>query len=370
VRHVPFLDLGALHREIRPALDEAWRRVADSGWFVLGPEVEAFEAEFAAFCGVRFCVGVGNGLEALHLLLRAYGIGPGDEVLVPSNTFIATWLAVSQAGATPVPVEPSAETHTLDPQAIEACITSRTRAVIPVHLYGQPADMDPINDIAARRGLIVIEDAAQAQGARHKGRRCGALGNAAGTSFYPGKNLGALGDAGAVLTDDSAIADAVKRLRNYGSSVKYKHELPGYNSRLDELQAAMLRVKLAVLDEWNARRRRIAAAYSSCLSGSSLQLPVVPDYADPVWHLYVVRSRHRDALQEHLTRSGIGTVIHYPTPPHLQPCYREFAGSRLPVAERAAREVLSLPMSPAMSLEDVEYVAAAIAGFEASERAA
>jgi dTDP-4-amino-4,6-dideoxygalactose transaminase len=361
---IAFLDLARLHQEIRPALDEAWRRVSDSGWFVLGPEVEAFEAEFAAYCGVRFCIGVGNGLEALHLLLRAYGIGTGDEVLVPSNTFIATWLAVSQAGATPVPVEPEADTHTMDPAAMAAAITPRTRAVMPVHLYGLPADMDRINAVAAQHGLVVIEDAAQAQGARYKGRRCGALGHATGTSFYPGKNLGALGDAGAVLTNDEAIAGKVKRLRNYGSSVKYVHELAGYNSRLDELQAALLRVKLGFLDDWNARRALIAAAYSTRLCGGGIGLPVVPGYADPVWHLYVVRSRRRDALQEHLSRCGIGTVIHYPTPPHHQPCYRDFARYSLPVAERAAREVLSLPMSPAMRMEEVEVVAASIASFE------
>jgi dTDP-4-amino-4,6-dideoxygalactose transaminase len=367
MQKVPFLDLARLHKEIRPALDEAWRRVADSGWFVLGPEVEAFEAEFATYCGARFCVGVGNGLEALHLLLRAYGIGRGDEVLVPSNTFIATWLAVSQAGATPVPVEPSADTHTLDPAAMEACITPRTRAVIPVHLYGQSADMDPINAVAARHGLVVIEDAAQAQGARYKGRRCGALGHAAGTSFYPGKNLGALGDAGAVLTNDESIANAVRRLRNYGSTIKYVHELSGYNSRLDELQAAILRVKLAVLDDWNARRARVAAAYAKRLAGAGIELPVVPGYADPAWHLYVVRCSRRDALQQHLSRSGIGTVIHYPTPPHRQPCYSDFAGRSLPVAERAAREVLSLPMSPALSLEEADLVARSIAAFDVAK---
>ena len=260
---VPFLDLGRLHQSIRAPLDAAYHRVMDSGWFIMGPELEAFEAEFAQYCEVKHCIGVGNGLEALHLLLRAYGIGPGDEVIVPSNTFIATWLAVTQCGATPVPVEPDVNTHNIDPALIAAAITPRTRAIMPVHLYGQPADMDPINEIAAKHGLIVIEDAAQAQGARYKGRRTGSLGHAAGTSFYPGKNLGALGDGGAVLTSDDAIADKVRQLRNYGSKIKYQHDLAGYNSRLDEMQAAFLRVKLTVLDDWNALRSEIADQYSS-----------------------------------------------------------------------------------------------------------
>ena len=260
MKSVPFLDLGLVHREIRGALDEAFKRVLDSGWFIMGPELEAFEAEFAAYCGVKHCIGVGNGLEALHLLLRAYGVGPGDEVIVPSNTFIATWLAVSECGATPVPVEPNPLTHNIEAPAIAAAITSRTKAIMPVHLYGQTADMDPINELARKHGLVVIEDAAQAQGALYKGRRAGSLGDAAGTSFYPGKNLGALGDGGAVLTSDDAIAEKVKRLRNYGSQVKYQHDVAGYNSRLDEVQAALLRVKLGVLDQWHGRRTAIAAS--------------------------------------------------------------------------------------------------------------
>ncbi|MDT8283004.1 MAG: DegT/DnrJ/EryC1/StrS family aminotransferase, partial [Gammaproteobacteria bacterium] len=237
---VPFLDLGLLHQPIRKSLDLAYHRVMDSGWFIMGPELEAFEAEFAQYCEVKHCVGVGNGLEALHLLLRAYEIGRGDEVIVPSNTFIATWLAVTECGATPIPVEPDIATHNIDPALVANAITSRTRAIIPVHLYGQPADMDPIKDLATNHGLIVIEDAAQAHGARYKGRRAGSLGHAAATSFYPGKNLGALGDGGAVLTNDDVIADKVKQLRNYGSTVKYQHNIAGYNSRLDEMQAAFL----------------------------------------------------------------------------------------------------------------------------------
>lgn len=364
MKSVPFLDLGRLHQSIREPLDAAYRRVVDSGWFIMGPELEAFEAEFAQYCEVKHCIGVGNGLEALHLLLRAYGIGPGDEVIVPSNTFIATWLAVTECGATPVPVEPNIDTHNIDPALIANAITSRTRAIIPVHLYGQPADMDPINALAAKYCLVVIEDAAQAQGARYKGRRAGSLGHATATSFYPGKNLGALGDGGAVLTNDDAIAEKVKQLRNYGSKVKYQHDLAGYNSRLDEMQAAFLRVKLAILDEWNTRRREIATQYSKLLAGADIDLPFVPEYAEPVWHLYVIRSKQRDALKAHLEQQGISTVIHYPIPPHRQACYQDFQGHKLPIAEILAEEVLSLPISSAMSADQVECVARSIFNFK------
>jgi len=363
---VPFLDLGRLHQSIREPLDAAYRRVMDSGWFIMGPELEAFEAEFAHYCEVKHCIGVGNGLEAIHLLLRAYDIGPGDEVIVPSNTFIATWLAVTECGATPVPVEPSIATHNLDPGLISNAITSRTRAIIPVHLYGQPADMDPINALATKHGLVVIEDAAQAQGARYKGRRVGSLGHAAGTSFYPGKNLGALGDGGAVLTDDDAIADKVKQLRNYGSKVKYQHDLLGYNSRLDEMQAAFLRVKLTVLDEWNIRRREVADQYSRLLANADIVLPYVPEYAEPVWHLYVIRSKQRDALKAHLEQQGVSTVIHYPIPPHRQACYQVFRGHNLPIVELLAGEVLSLPMSPELKVSQIECVAKTVSGFPQS----
>lgn len=353
---VPFLDLGRLHQSIREPLDEAYRRVMDSGWFIMGPELEAFESEFAAYSEVKHCIGVGNGLEALHLLLRAYGIGPGDEVIVPSNTFIATWLAVSQCGATPVPVEPDVKTHNIDPALVAAAITPRTRAIMPVHLYGQPADMDPINELAVKYGLIVIEDAAQAQGARYKGRRAGSLGHAAGTSFYPGKNLGALGDGGAVLTNDDAIAEKVRQLRNYGSTVKYQHELAGYNSRLDELQAAFLRAKLVVLDEWNARRREVANQYSLQLSNADIILPQAPEYTEPVWHLFVIRSKQRDALKAHLEQQGVSAVIHYPIPPHLQACYLNHKAQNLPIAAKLSKEVLSLPMSPSLTLEEIKFV--------------
>lgn len=360
---VPFLDLKRLHHPMRASLDEAYRRVMDSGWFIMGPELEAFESEFATYSDVRHCIGVGNGLEALHLLLQAYGIGPGDEVIVPSNTFIATWLAVSQCGAKPVPVEPDIRTHNIDPALITSAISSRTRAIIPVHLYGQPADMDPINEIAMKHGLIVIEDAAQAQGARYKGKRAGSLGHAAGTSFYPGKNLGALGDAGAILTNDNSIAQKVRQLRNYGSKMKYQHDIAGCNSRLDEMQAAFLRVKLNLLDDGNKLRRQIASQYLSLFSDSDVILPCVPDYAEPVWHLFVIRSGVRDELQAHLTRQEIGTVIHYPIPPHRQACYADYSAAALPIAEQLAREVLSLPMSPSLNHAEIESVARAMTSF-------
>ncbi len=359
---IPFLSLADAQRELRPELDAAWRRVMDSGWFVLGPEVEALEREFAAYCGARHGVGVANGLEALHLVLRAWDIGPGDEVIVPANTYIATWLAVTHAGATPVPVEPDPATYNLDPARIEAAITPRTRAILPVHLYGLAADMAPIMAIAARHGLRVLEDAAQAHGATVGGRRAGVLGHAAAFSFYPGKNLGAFGDAGAVTTDDEALARRLRSLRNYGSAVKYHNEEIGFNSRLDELQAALLRVRLAHLDEWNARRRAIASLYATALAGTGLVLPVEPVGFGHVWHLYVVRSAQRERLRQRLEAAGIGTLIHYPVPPHLQPAYAGLGlreGS-LPLSEAIHREVLSLPIGPQLTLDQAAEVAAAV----------
>ena len=359
---IPFLDLRAPYVELREEFDEAYHRVMDSGWYILGEEVEAFEAEWAAYCGVKHCVGVGNGLEALHLVLRAWGIGPGDEVIVPSNTYIATWLAVSYAGATPVPVEPDPLTYNLDPNRIEAAVTPRTKAVLPVHLYGQPADMDPIVEVAHRYELKVLEDAAQAHGARYKGRRTGSLGDAAGWSFYPGKNLGAFGDAGAVTTDDAELADRVRVLRNYGSRVKYHNEVKGFNSRLDPLQAAFLRVKLRHLDEWNERRTRVAAAYLHALHDApALVLPHVPTWAAPCWHLFVVRHPHRDELQRGLQAAGIGTLIHYPIPPHRSGAYADagYAKGIYPLAERLAATVLSLPIGPHFSGE-IDWLAATV----------
>lgn len=361
---VPFLDLRAAHSEIESRLGEAFRRTLRSGWYILGEEVERFEREFAAYCGAKHCVGVGNGLEALHLILRAYGVGPGDEVIVPSNTYIATWLAVSQCGARPVPVEPDERTYNIDPQRIAAAITPRTRALIAVHLYGQAADMHPIAEVAARHGIKLVEDAAQAHGARYFGRRAGALADAAGFSFYPGKNLGALGDAGAVTTDDGALAGRVRVLRNYGSQKKYQNEVKGYNSRLDELQAALLREKLALLDAWNERRRALSRRYLAGLSGLPLVLPHVPPDNEPAWHLFVVRSPQRDALAARLDAMGIGTLVHYPVPPHLQPAYAELGlgpGS-FPLSEAIHREVLSLPLWPQMTDAQADYVIAGLHG--------
>lgn len=356
---IPFLDLKSPYLELQAELDDVYRRVMESGWYILGKEVEAFEAEFAEYCQVKHCIGVGNGLEALHLILRAMDIGPGDEVIVPSNTYIATWLAVSYTGATPVPVEPAENTYNLNPSLLEAAITKNTKVILPVHLYGQPADMDPINAIAARYGLKVVEDVAQAHGARYKGRRTGSLGDAAGFSFYSGKNLGAFGDGGAVTTNDDLLANRIKVLRNYGSQIKYHNEVKGYNSRLDELQAAFLRVKLKRLDEWNERRKVIAASYLDGLKlNEHLVLPHVPEWADPVWHLFVLRCKNRDVLQRQLNEAGIGTMIHYPIPPHLQPAYSElgFSEGTFPISENIHVEVLSLPMGPSMPKAHAEFV--------------
>lgn len=355
---VPFLNLKAPYLELQQDLDTAYRRVMESGWYILGQEVEAFEAEFAAYCGTKYCIGVGNGLEALHLILRAMDIGAGDEVIVPANTYIATWLAVSYAGATPVPVEPDKKTYNINPEEIEAAITSNTKAILAVHLYGQPANMDLINEIAQRYKLKVIEDAAQAHGAYYKGRRVGGLGDAAGFSFYPGKNLGALGDGGAVTTNDYELANKIRLLRNYGSRVKYFNEVKGFNSRLDELQAAFLRVKLTRLDEWNARRSEVAKHYLKQLSCfTDLILPFVPTWAEPVWHLFVVRHPKRSDLEKHLKNSGIGTLVHYPVPPHLSTAYiKEPHLVNLPITEQIAKDVLSLPISPHMTDEDVMKV--------------
>lgn len=361
---VPFLDFKASYLELKEEFDAAYHRVMDSGWVLLGQETEALEQEFAAFCEAKHCVAVGNGLDALQIVLRAWGVGPGDEVIVPSHTFIATWLAVSYTGATPVPVEPHSRSYNIDVERIEAMITPKTKAIIPVHLYGQPADMDPIMAIAAEHGLKVLEDNAQAQGARYKGKRTGSLGHAAATSFYPGKNLGAFGDAGAVTTNDEELAERCRMLRNYGSRMKYQHEVFGLNSRIDELQAAFLRVKLAHLDEWNARRKRIAEFYVEHLSKTAPQitLPYVPDWANPVWHLFVVRHMKRDAFQAHLESSEVQTLIHYPVPAHLSEAYSYlgFKQGSLPIAEEISKEVLSLPIFPQISKSQTSIVVNAI----------
>jgi len=358
---IPFLELLPAYRELQAELDEAYHRVMSSGYYLLGPELESFEEEYAAYCGARHCVGVGSGLDALHLILRACDIGPGDEVIVPAHTFIATWLAVTFAGARPVTVEPDPRTFNLDPKRLEAAVSPRTRAIMPVHLYGHPADMDPIHAVARRHGLLVIEDAAQAHGARYKGQACGALGGAAGFSFYPAKNLGAFADAGAVTTDDARLAERIRKLRNYGSKVKYHHEDLGFNSRLDELQSALLRIRLAHLEEWNERRRRLAALYLDELRGcANLTLPEIAGWATPVWHLFVVRHPERDELQRRLAARGIGTQIHYPIPPHRSEAYPEWPEGALPITEEITRTVLSLPMGPHHTDEQVRTVSAAV----------
>jgi dTDP-3-amino-3,4,6-trideoxy-alpha-D-glucose transaminase len=359
-----FLDLKSAYAELKPELDAAYQRVMDSGWFVLGKEVEAFEAEYAAFCGTKHCVGVGNGLEALELVLRSWDIGADDEVIVPSNTYIATWLAVEAVRATVVPVEPTSTGPNIDPERIEAAITRRTKAIMPVHLYGEPADLEAINAIARRHGLKVIEDVAQAQGAKVRGRRTGSLGDAGAHSFFPTKNIGAYGDGGAVTTNDDALAERLRTLRNYGSRVKYVNLERGVNSRLDELQAAFLRAKLKVLDQWNERRRAVAARYEDRLAGvGGLGVPRAPQWAEPVWHLYVVRfldgSQRRAEVMEALAAAGIGSLIHYPIPPHLQQAYADLGKGKgsYPLAEELADTVLSLPMGPHVGLEDVDRVA-------------
>ena len=346
---MPFLDLHGINARDREALIAAFTRVLDSGWYVLGKEVEAFEAEYAAYCGTRHCIGVGNGLEALVLVLRAWlelrVLKPGDEVIVPANTYIATILAITENGLTPVLVEPDAALN-LDAALIEQHLSPRTRAILPVHLYGQTSHMTAINAVAREHGLKVLEDSAQAQGARHAGIRAGALGDASGHSFFPSKNFGALGDAGAVTTNDDALAQTLRALRNYGSHKKYENLYKGVNSRLDELQAALLRVKLARLDADNQRRREIAARYLSEIRHPQISLPVAEKNNEPVWHVFVVRSPARDALQQHLTAAGIGTLIHYPLPPHQQRAYHEWNARSYPLSEAIHREVLSIPISP------------------------
>jgi dTDP-4-amino-4,6-dideoxygalactose transaminase len=365
---VPGLDLAAAHAALADEIESAVLRVLRSGHYILGPEVEAFEAEFAASTGARHAIGVANGLDALRLTLVALGVGPGDEVIVPSHTYIATWFAVSGAGAVPVPVEVDPSTFLLDPGRVEAAVTSRTRALVPVHLYGHPAPMDDLLAIAHRHGLAVVEDAAQAQGARLDGRSPGGFGAAAGWSFYPVKNLGAAGDAGGVTTDDDEVARRVRMLRNQGSERRSVHEAIGWNSRLAPLQAAVLRVKLRHLDAWNARRRAIAARYLAELAGTSLRLPVVAGGVEPAWHQFVVLHARRDALRAALAAAGIETLVHYETPPHLQAAYAHLGLRRgsLPVAERIAAEGLSLPIDPLLAPSQVEAVIRVVRAWDAA----
>lgn len=360
--NVPFLDLRAAYLELKNELDNAVFRTLNSGYYILGNEVENFEKEFAQFLGGKHAVGVGNGLEALSLALLALGVHPGDEVIVPSNTYIATWLAVTNIGAIIVPVEPDPKTYNINPSQIEALITSKTKVILPVHLYGQCANMDPIMELAERYGLKVLEDAAQAHGAKYKGKSAGYLGHVAAWSFYPGKNLGAFGDGGAVTTNDDQIADEIRLLRNYGSTIKYFNERKGRNSRLDELQAAMLREKLRKLDEWNQRRKALVERYSSQLKNLPIILPENAAYVDPVWHLYVIQTTERKKLQEYLKSRGIETLIHYPIPPHLQAAYRDlgYEEGSFPISEGMAHHVLSLPLGPHLSVNVQDKIIAAL----------
>jgi dTDP-4-amino-4,6-dideoxygalactose transaminase len=357
---IEFLNLKRVNQAHESGIVAAIARVLESGWYILGRETELFEQEFASYCNADHCIGVGNGLDALSLILRAYGIGPGDEVIVPSNTFIATWLAVTYVGAKVVPVEPDERTYNLNPALIEAAITPHTKAIIAVHLYGQPADMNAINLIAKKHRLKVIEDAAQAHGARYHGRRVGTLGDAAAFSFYPGKNLGALGDGGAVTTHDGELAQQIKNLRNYGASKKYHHDELGVNSRLDEIQAAILRAKLPHLDAENERRRELANLYTSLLGNLSIGLPHVLEGVEPVWHLFVLRCTDRARVTQSLDRHGVGHMVHYPIACHLQKAYADQTWPALPLAETLQDQVLSIPMAPYLQSSELEQVAQAI----------
>jgi dTDP-4-amino-4,6-dideoxygalactose transaminase len=346
--NIPFVEVAHSYSELKTEIDLAIERVLRGRQYIRGLELEAFEAEFAEYCGVRYCVGVSNGLDAINLVLRALEIGSNDEVIVPSNTFIATWLAVSHVGAIPIPVEPNESTFNLDPNRVEAAITPRTRAIIPVHLYGCPADVDAIKEIAAHHKLPLIEDAAQAHGAEYYGRKTGSLATAAAFSFYPTKNLGAAGDGGAVTTNDELLATRIRRLQNYGSTTRSQHQEIGFNMRLDEIQAAILRVKLRHLDRWNEKRRSLASIYSKTLDDKSLRLPIAPPNCKHVWHLYVVRTAQREALRSALTTRGLETLVHYETPPHLQRAFTalNYAQGDFPVSEAMHRDVLSLPIGP------------------------
>lgn len=357
--NIPFVSLKKMHAEIRRDLDNAYNSVLDSNCFIQGQACTQFEQEFADYCGVKYCIGVGNGLDALMLILRAMDIGIDDEVIVPSNTYIATALAVSYVGAIPIFVEPDIDTFNINPDLIEEKITRKTKAIIAVHLQGRPADMDAINSIAKRYGIMVLEDAAQAHGAKYKGKKVGSLGDAAGFSFYPGKNLGALGDGGCVTTNNKEIADKVRALGNYGSDYKYHHIYKGVNSRLDELQAAFLSVKLKHLDQWNTERRGIAERYLNEINNPLIQLPKASDDVfEHVYHVFVIRCKARDSLEKYLNKNGIRTLKHYPIPIHLQGAYANMkkAKGSLPIAEEISETVLSIPMYYGMTENEIDYV--------------
>ena len=373
-KKIPFYDIGESYKELKSEVDSAVARVLSSGWYILGKEVTSFEEDFAEFIGTKYCVGTSNGLDALFLVLKAWGIGEGDEVIVPSNTYIATWLAVSYAGAKPIPVEPDIRTFNIDPALIEEKITKRTKAIIPVHLYGMPADMDPIMDLAEKYNLKVLEDSAQAHSAVYGNKKCGSLGTASAFSFYPGKNLGAFGDGGAITTDDPVLAEKVRCLSNYGSKIKYYNEYKGYNCRLDEIQAAILRVKLPYLDEWNRKRHLVAKEYYK-IDNPKMNLPYkelqrkdiqddkicfVQPYSGiksiPCWHQYVIMSEKRNDLQKYLNSLDIETMIHYPVPPHKQKAYLMMNNLSFPIAEQIAEQCLSLPINPSITDVNLQYV--------------
>jgi dTDP-4-amino-4,6-dideoxygalactose transaminase len=357
MRSIPFLDVGSTYRELREEIDVAVHRVLASGRYIQGEEVESFESNFAAFVEAQHCVGVANGLDAIYLALRALGVGEGDEVIVPAHTFIATWLAVTNCGATPVPVEPGLDGFNIDPTLIEAVITNKTKAVIMVHLYGQPCDIDAIHKVVTRHGIRVIEDAAQAHGATYKGRRIGGHSDVVTWSFYPGKNLGAFGDGGAITTNDGILAERIRTMGNYGSKTKYQHAEIGVNSRLDPIQAAVLNVKLGHLDKWNRRREEIALKYIEYFRDSKIVSPTTNNWSNSAWHLFVVRSSERNNLSQQLLEHGIETVIHYPKPPHQQLAYsHSFKSRKFAVTENLCGEILSIPNGPSMTDEAVAYV--------------
>lgn len=363
---IKFLDLQKINDRYRKEFQDTIDKVLDSGWFILGESVERFEKNFAAYCGVKHCIGISNGLDALILILRAYmesgNINEGDEIIVPANTYIASILSISHNKLKPVPIEPDINTYNIDPSLIEKNITEKTKAIMPVHLYGRVAEMDEIKLLADKYNLIIIEDAAQAQGAEYNGKKTGGFGNAAGFSFYPGKNLGALGDAGAVTTNDDKLAETITALRNYGSHEKYNNIFKGFNNRLDEIQAAILTVKLKYLDEENQRRREVAQYYCNNIKNDKIILPnhsfnqPISQSLNHVWHLFVVRTKERNKLQNYLSDNGIQTVIHYPVPPHRQPAYKEWNHFSLPVTEKIHNEVLSLPIGSHLSDDDLEFI--------------
>lgn len=364
--NIPFLSFKKMNADVKAELLPSFEQFVDKGWYIMGEQLKSFEKEYAAYCHTAYCAGVANGLDALIIALRTLGIGEGDEVIVPSNTYIASWLAVSYVGATPVPVEPRADTYNINPELIATAITSKTKAIMPVHLYGQCCEMDAIMQIASEHGLYVVEDNAQAQGATYNGKITGSFGHINATSFYPGKNLGAYGDAGAVTTNDEKLFNLANTIRNYGSAKKYYNEIKGINSRLDELQAGFLSIKMKYLDGWNAERQRLADFYNTLLKDvKEIVLPVVAPNATSAFHLFVIRSKQRNALQEHLSKNGIGTLIHYPLPAHLQEAYKEMNGKKgdFPIAEEIADTCLSLPLYPGLTDEEITYICDTIKQF-------